>query len=149
MQDNKGIDYIAQHYRQGLFVEDEALRRIRPAVGGWWTRARVAAACVAVVVVSATAAVLVNNDFFADPSPVVEQAQSEAAVPEAVVRVIDFEATPLTVVVDKIKDVYGVEVDGLPENADDYSLSLHYEGSADDLIETINEILETDMTVRQ
>ena len=71
-----------------------------------------------------------------------------SAFPAAkVVRVIDFEEAPLTDVVEKIREVYGVEVVGLPANPGQYTLSLHYEGSAIDLVETINDILDTDMTV--
>ncbi len=35
----------------------------------------------------------------------------------------------------------------IPENADDYMLSLHYEGNALDLIDTINVILGTSMEI--
>ena len=64
------------------------------------------------------------------------------------VKVVDFENAPLPVVVERIREVYGVEVDGLPENADDYVLSLHYEGTPVDLVDTINDLLSTEMTVK-
>lgn len=149
MKDNKDIDYIAKHYQAGHFAVEPALRRIRPEALRRWTPMRIAAALVAAIVLSATAAVLVHNDFFIDSTPDAVQEPAETVAAEAVVRVIDFEEAPLPVVVEKIKDVYGVEVTGLPENAEDYILSLHYEGSATDLLETINDILETDMTVKK
>lgn len=74
---------------------------------------------------------------------------SPATHGENIVRVIDFENAPLPVVVDKISRTYDVEITGLPESPDDYKLSLHYEGTASDLVETINEILGTEMTVTQ
>lgn len=149
MKDNKDIDYIAKHYQAGRFAVEPALRRIRPEALRRWTPMRIAAALAAAIVLSATAAVLVHNDFFIDSTPAAVQEPAETVAAEAVVRVIDFEEAPLPVVVEKIKDVYGVEVTGLPENAEDYILSLHYEGSSTDLLETINDILETDMTVKK
>ena len=61
---------------------------------------------------------------------------------------IDFENATLPAVVAKIKEVYGVEVVNLPESADEYKLSLHYEGTAADLVDTINETLGTDIKVQ-
>ncbi|PWB06006.1 hypothetical protein C5O24_10620, partial [Paramuribaculum intestinale] len=65
------------------------------------------------------------------------------------VKIIDFENTPLPTVISKIKEVYGVEVINVPENAGEYRLSLHYEGNAVDLVATINDILETQMSVKE
>ncbi len=65
------------------------------------------------------------------------------------VKVIDFENTPLPLVVAGIEEAYGVEVGNLPDNSDELRLSLHYEGHAVDLVETINSILGTQLTVEQ
>ncbi len=127
---------------------EPALRRIRPAGVRRWTPGRIAAAWVAMAVLSATAAVLVHNDFFIDSNRPAGQT-AETIPAETIVRAIDFEATPLPVVVEKIKNVYGVDVTGLTDDADDYILSLHYEGSATDLLETINDILETDISIKK
>ena len=51
--------------------------------------------------------------------------------------------------VDKIEEVYGVEVTGLPENAEEYRLSLHYEGNPVELVETINDILDIKMAIKE
>lgn len=149
MEENKDIQYIAKHYRKGLFVTEPALRRIKSTGRPWWTPAKIAAASIAVVVMSATAAVLIHNSSISEPSTPTEQIETPVMPAKAVVRVIDFEETPLTVVVAEIKNVYGVEVIDLPENADEYKLSLHYEGSATDLVETINAILDTDMKIKE
>lgn len=79
----------------------------------------------------------------------IEIQQSIPADPKEVVKVIDFENTPLPVVVDKIEEVYGVEVTGLPENAEEYRLSLHYEGNPVELVETINDILDIKMAIKE
>lgn len=147
MKEDKNIDFVARHYREDSFVAEKALRRIRPVASGWWTRSRIAAAAVVLLAVSATAAVIIGKSLsVADSAPVTE----EQTVPAAeVVRVIDFEEASLPVVIKKIKEVYGVEISGVPEKADEYTLSLHYEGSAIDLVETINTILGTEMKVKQ
>lgn len=142
------IQYIASHYKEGRFNTSEALRRIRPNSAGWWTATRVAAAIAVLVVISATAAIFVHENYFTPEPRTVEQ-QSPVAVDSNAVKVIDFEEASLPVVVDKIKEVYGVKVVNVPENAENYKLSLHYEGTAADLIETINDILGTDMEIEQ
>lgn len=146
----KDIDFIARRYREGRFAIEPALRRIRPAVRRWWSPVRIAAASIAVVVMGATAAILVRNAYHAELPEPTEQAPARQEVRTyRSVSVIDFEDTPLPVVVDRIRDVYGVEVVNLPENADSLMLSLHYEGSAPDLIETVNEILDIEMRIEE
>ena len=149
MKDNKEIKFIADRYKKGLFAVEPALRRIKNAPVRWWTRSRIAAACVAAVVLTATAAIFVHNSYFSDTNRPDPQAQPSSIPAAEIVRVIDFEDVPLPTVVEKIKEVYGVEVENLPDNAADYHLSLRYEGSAIDLVETINDILDTDMTIKE
>lgn len=144
---NKDIDFIAKHYRNNLFNADSALHRIKPVRGFRWTLAKTVAASALILVVSATAAIIIHNEYFVTEPEISEQNQTVAASPETIVRVIDFEDTPLPVVVERIKEVYGVEITGLPANAADYKLSLRYEGSAIDLVYTINDILETDIKI--
>ena len=149
--EHREIDFIARRYRHGRFAVEPALRRIVPASGRWSTRMRVAATVAVVVVMSAAAALIINNNYSISSDPVTGEVEqtAPAQTPETIVRVIDFEETPLPVVIDKIKEVYGVEITGIPKNAADYTLSLHYEGSAVDLITTINDILDTEMEVKK
>ncbi len=149
MEENKEIKYIAKYYRKGLFAVEPALRRIRGSKAVWWTRSRIAAACVGAAILTATAAVFVRNNFFVNPAQETEQTAPSSIPAAEIVRAIDFEDAPLPVVVAKIKEVYGVEVINLPDDAEEYSLSLHYEGSALDLIDTINDILDTEMTIQE
>ena len=48
---------------------------------------------------------------------------------------------------EKIESVYDVNVVNLPDSTSEYTLSLHYEGTPSDLINTINDILGTRMEV--
>lgn len=148
MEERNSIDFVAKHYRHGMFAVKPALRRIKGINGSWWSRTRVAAAVTIFIVVTASAAVFVRYNYL---SPRDASVDTPAAVqaPAQIVRVIDFEAAPLPAVVSKIHEVYGVDIVNLPENVTDYSLSLHYEGSAADLIETINDLLGTEMKIAE
>ena len=145
--DDKDIKYISRHYKKGLFAVEPALRRIKPTTAKWWTRSRIAAACVVAVVITATAAIFVHNSYFHRPSSDTGVMQPTTLPASEIVRAIDFENAPLPTVVQKIREVYGVEVIDMPADASEYSLSLHYVGSATDLVETINDILDTDMKI--
>ena len=147
--DNKDINYIAKHYKKGLFDVEPALLRIKPSTAKWWTRSRIAAACIATAVLTATAAVFVHNGYFAQPSTDTGITQPTNTPTSEIVRSIDFENAPLPTVVQRIREVYGVEVTDIPADASEHSLSLHYVGSATDLVETINDILDTDMTIQE
>ena len=145
----KNLRFIARHYRKGMFAVEPALRRIKGSKVIWWTRGRIAAACAVATIFTATAALFVYHNNFAEPETYVPATEQPATPPAEIIRVIDFEAAPLTEVVAKIREVYGVEVTGLPADPDQYTLSLHYEGSALDLVEIINDILDTDMKVTE
>ncbi len=146
MTDNdNNIRFVARHYCKGLFSADAAWRRlgIAPSMS-IWRRYRVAAVLAGAIALSAAAAIIYHQ------YDVRAEIESETLTlsPMETVKVVDFENAPLPVVVERIREVYGVEVDGLPENADDYVLSLHYEGTPVDLVDTINDLLSTEMTVK-
>ena len=146
--DEKEIMFVARHYRKECFSVEKGWRRLGIGVASKWWRLRVAAAVAATIVLSATAAVIYRH--YATLEPVESVATNEVQQTEIpAVKVIDFENTPLTEVVERIRETYGVEVRNVPENADSYRLSLHYEGTAEDLVDTINDILYTEMEVER
>lgn len=143
------VTYIAKRYRRGKFSADKGWKRLNIKPAFKWSGLKIAAAVASVVVLSATAAVIYHQYELKDTTDkTVNESVKPAASPEAV-KVIDFENTPLPTVISKIKEVYGVEVINVPDNAGEYHLSLHYEGNAVDLVATINDILETQMSVKE
>ena len=148
MSDEKEISFVAKHYRKGSFSVDKAWASLAIVSPSKWRRLRVAAAIVVVVVLSATAAIIYNHY---EPSAARTETENTVETPSSreVVRVIDFEEATLPVVVAKIKEVYGVEIVNLPEKADDYRLSLRYEGTAEDLLTTINDLLGTELKIEE
>lgn len=145
--DEKDITFVARRYRKGRFSVNAGWRRLGIVGSQSWRYMRVAAAVAAMVVLTATAALIYHQYAWEPTETVVEQPAERQGID--VVKVIDFENTPLTFVVEKIEEVYGVEVTNVPDNADEYNLSLHYEGNAVDLVMTINDILGTQMQVEQ
>ena len=141
------IVYIAKRYRKGSFQADKGWKRLDIAPALKWKRMRAAAIIASVVALSATAGIV----FYQYTKPSKQETKQTTEKPiskKEVVKVIDFENTALPTVISKIKEVYGVEVLNIPDNAEDYKISLHYEGNAVDLIATINDILDTKMTVK-
>ncbi len=147
MDNDNNIHFVARHYRRGMFSTDAAWRRLGIATAvSLWRRYRVAAALAGAIALSAAAAIIYQQYNNVEPA---KEPETLAISPMETVRVVDFENAPLPVVVERIREVYGVEVEGLPENADDYVLSLRYEGTPVDLIDTINDILSTEITVKE
>lgn len=143
-KDSNDILFVTRHYRYGAFDADSAWKRLGLAGRSWWNRARIAAAVCGLVILGATATVFVTQR-------VLVPAETSAPTPQQdileVSRTIDFENAPLPDVIAAIEKKYGVKVTGIPADARQMHLSLHYEGNATDLITTINEILGTSMAV--
>ena len=100
------------------------------------------------LVLSATAAI-VYHEYRQNDIPQEVQTLAPTVTPLEEVKVIDFEEAKLSAVVERIEEVYNVKIGNLPTDADVYTLSLHYEGNPVDLVLTINEILETQLTVSE
>lgn len=143
------INFVARHYRRGAFSPEAAWRRLGLAAPRRWTRMKVAAVVALTVVVGATAALLINSyQPHTGNVPAIEMpAATEGSM--TAVRAIDFENAPLTEIVAAIKDVYGVEISGLPDGVATERLTLHFEGNVTDLIETINDLLGTEMFIEE
>lgn len=139
------ISFVARHFRHGAFDTRKALT----AVTGrrlWWTPLRAVASVAIVAVLAVTATVAFHDDIFpASSGPATEQTSTPKAMQ---VKVLDFDGATLPQVADKIRETYGAELEGMPENADSLRLTLRYEGNARDLVEAINETLGTKLKVK-
>ncbi len=144
---NDEVDFIAHHYREGRFSPANGWKRLGVGHVSFWKRYKVPAAVAATVFISASAAIIYKEYRAANTS----QPAIEVSVPGALteVKVIDFENASLNDVVRKIKTVYNVKIKNLPSDGKKYELSLHYEGTPTELIDAINDILGTQMTVSE
>lgn len=144
------IKFVISHYKKGKFSADKAWQRmnIYPSTSFFylWKRYGIAVTIAAIVVCSATATLLYQQYF----SGINESTDTTTGIsPLTEIQIIDFEDTPLIEVIAKIENTYNVTIENLPSNIEDYSLSLHYEGTATELIAVINDILGTQMTVTE
>lgn len=148
--DNKDIDFVASRYIRGKFSAKDGWARLELSPQTvWWKRTRVAAAIGGLIFLSAAAAVVYHQYSFHSANEIELPQPAENIAPEFVVKTIDFENVALPIVVERIREVYDVEVVNIPDNADELKLSLHYEGNAIDLVDTINDILGTQMSVKE
>lgn len=142
------LEFVTKHYREGAF---RPLLMFAPVVSRPWWRSRaaaVSAACAAVLVASAAF-------YFLNVTPAKSPEMSAAAATEAAatasaneVKRIEFTDAPLSRVAGEIEKVYGVTVNGVPADTT-LRLTLSYEGTAADLTATINELLDTDLTIAE
>lgn len=147
----ENIKFVAKRYKRGRFIVKDGWKRLGITPTFNWQWHKIAAAIVGLAFLSATAAFIYNQYLLPEPSAV-ESPSAEREMPvdaEATINAIDFENTPLPIVVERIKEVYGVEIVSLPDNAEELALSLHYVGNATDLVGIINDILGTNMRVKE
>ena len=141
------ITFIAKRYRTGRFNTRNAWRHLGIGPLPVWRKYPVAAAIAAAIVLTASAAIIYKTTSAPDASAPVPETHAGTCATTTAVKAIDFEDAPLPEVVEMINATYGVEVENLPESAHELRLSLHYQGTAADLVATINDILGTEMTV--
>lgn len=147
MNEGKNIEYVAKHYRKGKFNADRGWKRLG-IVRQFWNWKRISAAAAVGVVVVSAAAFAVYENYFAETTPQ-QKVITNTASPAYMVKAIDFESAPLPRVIESIENTYEVRISNVPEDADDFNLSLHYEGNAFELVETINDILDINLTVEE
>lgn len=169
------VEFVAKHYRKGAFqrvarfvmpdglrrnpagsmeqdnmqhsegfVVPEALRRRRTA------RRWIAAASCAVVL-SASAYFISQVAFKPvekpEPSRVETVSVKSVAVEPDAIRRIEFNDAPLSVVAAEVERVYGVVLENITDP--DVRISISYEGTAADFVDTVNELLGTHITVKR
>lgn len=148
----ESIDFVTLYYCKGAFDADRALRMIRflPAVPWWRRRGVVAAAIGGALVASAAVFTYIVPDREEGGNLPTEQVVTPAVETPAATEVkkIEFADAPLARVVEEIERVYNVKVTNLPAGGD-YRLTLSYEGTAEDLVETINDLLGTNLAVER
>ena len=150
MQD-EDIDFIVGKLKEGAFSTDTNWRTFKSLVGMRKRRIGVAAAVTAILALSATAAVFTYRHISASSygTETIYVRPSEEINSDCDSKLRVFEATGLSEVVQTIESEYRVKISDVPSNADEYVLTLRYEGTPEELIEAINEILGTNLTVEE
>lgn len=149
MKSEEEILYIARNYREGSFNTETTLRRLKGKNKRILTPFRLVAASLAFIVLSAVAGVLIykTNSFEEGENKAHAQITNNDNL--TIIKSIDFEDAPLPDVIEKIKETYNIEIIDLPQNNEEYRLSLHFEGNIEDLIDVINETLKTELKIKE
>ena len=139
------LEFVTRHYRTGAFRPEQRFVRFAS-----WRRPAVAAS-VAIGILAASAALYTYLTPATDSTVPAETPAPAAKVenistPAGMVIRITFEDAPLSRVVAEIESAYCVKVGGIGDSGD-LRLTLSYEGTADDLVETINDTLGTNLTI--
>lgn len=143
----ESIRFVARHFSPEAFSRTKAWRRLgisAVSVSRFQLRRslKYAAVGIGVFALTASAIYLANRDASA-PAPEPETAVSTAPVSST----LRFNDTPLTEVVESIEQTYGVRVTNIP--AEEYRLTGVYEGTADDILATINDLLGTNLEIEK
>lgn len=147
--DEKDIDFIADHYSDDVFSPETGWRKFRSTLGLRRKRYGIAAAVAAIITVTATAAIISYENHRNEPDAVESVSDITSAQDIEETRVLAFDHTKLTDVVEIVETEYSVEIGNIPPNSDDYELTLRYEGTPSELIEAINEILGIQLTLSE
>ncbi|MDE6337239.1 MAG: hypothetical protein K2J63_07345 [Muribaculaceae bacterium] len=146
----ESLDFVVKYYRRDAFQPDDELFRVVPVRRPWWQRTAIAAS-VAVGVLAASAFLYVNLTRVSSEPQMPEQTVTAPGVEmrvETEVKRIEFKDATLKQVAEAIEATYGVEVEGIEANGE-IKLTLSYEGTAEDLVETINELLDTSLRINE
>lgn len=140
------MEFVTRHYRTGASLPT---RRFATVIG--WRRPAIAAS-IAAGVLAASAAYFVyfkGNAPSEAPAaaPVEATAAPQVEAPTLRVERIEFADVPLGRVALEIESVYGVKLSPLSEAEASQRITLSYEGTAADLVATINSLLGTDITI--
>lgn len=145
---NESIKFVAEHYRKGAF---QPVMRFAPL--SFWQRRGTVAACIAAGLLVASACVYfliptsnTTKSVHTEQPTVIEVTQTQ--VSELEVKSMEFTDATLAEVVEAIEQTYNVKVEGLEADSD-IRLTLRYEGTAIDLVETINELEGTELTIAE
>lgn len=146
-QISRDAEFVVRHYRKGVFDRREAWRSLHLTGHTWWSRHIAAAAAGAAVVVAAVAATVYYTSYDNRQEAVIATESVETGAAENAVRTarFEFQYTQLSVAAKQIEETYGITLTGLPD--DDPSVTITFEGTADDLINLINESLDSEISI--
>ncbi|MDE6272637.1 MAG: DUF4974 domain-containing protein [Muribaculaceae bacterium] len=148
------LDFVVKFYRPGAFRPDGWFIDSNPS---FWRRHAVAASVIGIALIAAAAAatfVVLHKDEAPTPAPTNVAAPSTDAPSTEIelpsvseVKKIEFNDAPLPEVVKSIEATYNVKISG--QTAGQPNLTLSYQGSAEDLVATINDLLGTNLSIEK
>lgn len=145
----KSLGFVAENYDDESFSAKKAWRRISLRKREWRIRRIAAASAAAIVIFASSAFIYRYVKTSGGDAGAVEKTETIEKAPslKTVSKRIEFNDAPVSVVVREIERVYGVKVINVPDSG--LRLTLSYEGTAEDLVNTINELEGTDLKISE
>ncbi len=144
----ESIKFVSDHFKMGSLLPQKGWKRFRLAHHISFSRRNVAAAGIVAVVLAASASIY----YFTAPSghspseETFEHVSMMNELPgEAKTAKIEFKNTPLKDVVAEIERVYEVKIANVPR--ENIMVTISYEGTAADVIETLNELFNINLII--
>lgn len=145
---DEACDFIAAHFKEGAFRATELFRTDLAFHNRRRTMVRWAAASIVAVTLSAAAIITYNIRSVESEKTGTEQSivGNEDGKSRAMDIIhLEFNDERLSEVIKAVEEAYGVRLTNVPD--DEIYLTLSYEGNAQDFIETVNELLDTDIQI--
>lgn len=142
----ESVRFVTRHYDPEAFDADRDAKEVFPRKP-LRRRLMTAAASAAVVFGVAAAIWVLHTPAPGHDTPAETAVEHTVEAPSKEIKRIEFTDAPLTDVAAEIEAVYGVKVTNLP--ASNPKLTLSYEGTAADLVETVNELLGTELMIEE
>lgn len=140
---NESVKFVADNFRPDLFPLPSYLK---PSLSKRWLTA--AAVAGTLVCAAAIGIVVSRHSSESRPEPAPQEMQvQEKVTAEPQKKKIQFNDAPLPEVVKAIEEEYQVKIDG--DTSTDQRLTLRYDGTAEELLEIINEQLSTKLTIKK
>ncbi len=151
---NESLDFITRHYQEDAFSDEQKEKAFNFVTGSrrrhsiFMRPRRIAAAAVATALLASASCyfyITRSDNKTENLQPAQEIINLETTPVEIATAVIEFNDSPLSDVVNEIEKVYGVRILNTPEK--EYRLTLRYEGNVEELLETINELLDIHLEI--
>lgn len=151
-KNEESLQFVARHFQDDTLLSRPGWRYFKLThnlLKSRFTFSRsVAAACIGVIVLAASASIyffaLSSKDSapegnFSAPEPLPSVSFEEKSLR------IEFQDATLKQVVAEIERAYGVTISNLP--SEEMKITISYEGTAEDVVETINALLDINLTI--
>lgn len=139
-------DFVVSHFKDDYLLPDEGWRRFKLTNHIPFFKRNVVAASVAAIVLAASASIYYySKDSQPETEDISLQTTLDTTTARNKIEKIEFHDASLKDVVAEIERVYNVSIANVP--ASDIRVNISYEGTAQDVVETINELLDTNLEI--
>lgn len=141
------IQFVTRYYRDDTLLPARGWRLFRASHGISFFRRNIAAAAVILIVLSASASFYfyTRNNAPSTEQPAVSVPSTTISLAETSQK-IEFRNADLKKVVEEIERIYEVKITGVPER--EIKVTISYEGTAAEVIETLNELFDTELSIK-